>query len=345
MQAAQDTGGIIRVRKDRNYSVISNIMVEDERLSWAARGILTYLLSKPNSWQVRTRDLIQRSPAGEDKVRRLLKELETYGYLVRHKTRGAKGRWAWFSEVHEVPQLPDSGGSVNSDTLTPHNTTRQFTACGETRPGKVPDIVSTESVSTEVTESVVPAKADIAPSAGKEGETDTQVSVSDQESTSSLHGYRVGTALTPFKSGGAGAETSGCESKDFDTTFEQLVQEMVGYLPATNCSQCRKQTRIYLQAVPTLTPQQLALYVAQWAKLWPYTKRGSNVREKVKLSDARVREGLSLWLESYETKGKPPAAKSAGGEAKTHFVGTQKARRPASISSIVQSASTRSERS
>lgn len=40
--------GIIRVKKDSNYSVINNTGLKDERLSWKAKGILAYALTLPD---------------------------------------------------------------------------------------------------------------------------------------------------------------------------------------------------------------------------------------------------------------------------------------------------------
>ena len=48
---------IKRSPRRRRYVIIEQSVVEDSRLSWAARGILGYLLSRPDSWQVRVKDL------------------------------------------------------------------------------------------------------------------------------------------------------------------------------------------------------------------------------------------------------------------------------------------------
>lgn len=103
---SKDTGGgIIRVAHDaRNpYTVINRTFTEDPALSWEARGLLAYLLCKPNDWEVRSTDLIRRGNAGRLMMRRMLQELETAGYLVRTCSRGPGGRWVWVSTVYEAP--------------------------------------------------------------------------------------------------------------------------------------------------------------------------------------------------------------------------------------------------
>ena len=48
---------IKRSARRRQYVIIEQSVVEDSRLSWAARGILGYLLSRPDNWQIRVTDL------------------------------------------------------------------------------------------------------------------------------------------------------------------------------------------------------------------------------------------------------------------------------------------------
>lgn len=54
------TQTIRRATRRRQFVVLEQRTVEDGRLSWAARGLLTYLLSRPDEWQVRVTDLKRR---------------------------------------------------------------------------------------------------------------------------------------------------------------------------------------------------------------------------------------------------------------------------------------------
>jgi len=75
---------IIRVnKKDQPYVLISKELINDKRLSYKARGIVSYLLSKPNGWHVRIGDLINQSDKdGEKSVRSGVQELKAIGYMV-----------------------------------------------------------------------------------------------------------------------------------------------------------------------------------------------------------------------------------------------------------------------
>ncbi len=102
-QPSAPSGGIIRTKKDKGYFVASNRPFNDSRLSWAARGVLAYLFSKPDDWELRFSDLLNQGDLGRDALRGVLKELQRYGYLVRQIVRGAGGRVAWESVVYETP--------------------------------------------------------------------------------------------------------------------------------------------------------------------------------------------------------------------------------------------------
>lgn len=102
----------IRARKTANFSVISNTILTDTRLSWEARGVAAYILSKSDGWVVRTSQLITQSPtAGRDRILRIMQELEKYRYLVRVTSRRPDGRYEFIQDLFEEPQ-PENGGSA-----------------------------------------------------------------------------------------------------------------------------------------------------------------------------------------------------------------------------------------
>jgi len=95
---------IIKVSRPERYTIVSNAAIHDKRLSWDARGLLIWLLSKPANWTVSSDALCKESPAGKDKVSRILRELEGLGYLVRTQNHNADGTFSWESFVYEEAQ-------------------------------------------------------------------------------------------------------------------------------------------------------------------------------------------------------------------------------------------------
>ena len=109
--------------------------VEDASLSWQARGVLLYLLSKPDHWRTDRGHLTTQAPNGMTSVRSILTELEAAGYLTRERTRGNGGRWSWKHVIHEcaVPKEQRTTGGKPANGATSENagqTTGRITAGG-----------------------------------------------------------------------------------------------------------------------------------------------------------------------------------------------------------------------
>ena len=83
-------------RPDSNFYILDKKISEDKRLSWSGRGLLIYLLGKPNHWQVSVQALVNETkasakPTGRDATWGLLKELIDAGYCTRTQVRKADG--------------------------------------------------------------------------------------------------------------------------------------------------------------------------------------------------------------------------------------------------------------
>ncbi len=99
---------IYRLRKTENFAVLANSVFEDPNLSWEARGVHGYLLTKPDNWIVRVHDLAMNGPAGTHKIGRILRELERSGRLKRARITRPDGTFEWEICVYEDPSLnPD----------------------------------------------------------------------------------------------------------------------------------------------------------------------------------------------------------------------------------------------
>jgi len=125
---------IIRVSKKINskFAQIDNKCFETPLLSWKAKGLLGYLLSKPDDWKIRLNDLIQSSADGREAVRSGIKELEKQGYIVRHVTRDKLGRFHTDYTVYEVSQLKDQKNEM--ENKPDGDTAKKIAKTVETRP-------------------------------------------------------------------------------------------------------------------------------------------------------------------------------------------------------------------
>jgi len=116
------TNTIIRAPRRQRFLIIDHRAVEDTALSWAARGLLAYLLSRPDDWKVLVSDLRRRGNLGRDGIYKLLRELRDTGYIRYQPNRGPDGRLCggtyYVSETLPAP-LPDLPDTVSPDTAPP----------------------------------------------------------------------------------------------------------------------------------------------------------------------------------------------------------------------------------
>ncbi len=86
-------------RPESNFYTLNKSISEDKRLTWAARGLLIFLLGKPDHWKVSVASIINetkcsRKQTGRDGVYALLDELIECGYVVRgEQNHDAGGRF------------------------------------------------------------------------------------------------------------------------------------------------------------------------------------------------------------------------------------------------------------
>lgn len=105
-QHTHASGGIQRgPRRADNFTILSNEVLNDDRLSFRARGVLMWLLSKPADWRTRSEAIAAQSPReGREAIRTAMRELEEYGYLVREKVRDSStGQISTIQTVFEEP--------------------------------------------------------------------------------------------------------------------------------------------------------------------------------------------------------------------------------------------------
>lgn len=86
---------IFRQRSEDPFCRIPNETLHDPNLSFKAKGILAYLLSKPDGWKPRVQDLVNNSADGESAVMSGLMELRVSNYaeLRKHYEGGKIKGW------------------------------------------------------------------------------------------------------------------------------------------------------------------------------------------------------------------------------------------------------------
>ena len=115
----KDMPNIIRQKRKANYTVIPNEMLNNTELSFKAKAILCYLLSKPDKWSVYLSQLAKASTDGYESVVSGMNELIAKRYVFRQPNSGVNpGGWEYF--VYDEPQVED-------DSRLSEKPTRDFT--------------------------------------------------------------------------------------------------------------------------------------------------------------------------------------------------------------------------
>ena len=104
-------------KKRQNFVVLDKAFLQDIRLSWKSKGLLAYLLSLPDDWRISARELVKHASDGKDTLYNALRELGSFGYILRESIR-VSGRFQGVNYVvFERPQKTEGGGQQQLDRL------------------------------------------------------------------------------------------------------------------------------------------------------------------------------------------------------------------------------------
>ena len=121
---------IVRVPKVNNYTIMSNHHLIDPELSFKAKGLMSYMLSRPDNWDFTIEGLAHQNKEGADAIARIIRELEERGYITRSRTRNAAGKFTDMeykilecpveTSEKEEPRAPHSPEPIPDSPLPNH---------------------------------------------------------------------------------------------------------------------------------------------------------------------------------------------------------------------------------
>ena len=103
IKGRQSTIFRVKQREDFPYVITDRRPIENVTLSYKAKGILTYLLSRPDGWEVNVPDLVNHGKEGASAIRSGLKELRDAHHVFYNPTREGGHIKKWVIEVYEIP--------------------------------------------------------------------------------------------------------------------------------------------------------------------------------------------------------------------------------------------------
>ena len=95
---------IKRIQKSKNYSIISNEILKRKDLSLKAKGLMSLILSFPDSWELSVNGLVAIVKESKNTIYSILKELNGFGYVERNRVTDNTGKVVkWELLVYEKP--------------------------------------------------------------------------------------------------------------------------------------------------------------------------------------------------------------------------------------------------
>lgn len=112
---------IRRVKRRSNFTTVNNDYLQDKKLSWKAKGLITYVMSLPSDWTLNLSDLKNRSKDGRDATAAGIRELIQHGYCQRSKLRDNGGLFGGFCyEVSDIKEFdPEQPQTENPSMVEP----------------------------------------------------------------------------------------------------------------------------------------------------------------------------------------------------------------------------------
>jgi hypothetical protein len=283
---------IIRCQKKRHpYVQIDKTPLLDTRLSWKARGILAYLLTKSDDWEIIITNLINASePDGRESLRSGLKELENLGYVVCARQQDERGRFAgWEILVFETLEdaadytscQPVENSEVNR-TATPSSQVQQSRK-RENRQSVLPSSDNLQQINNQKQLIHDLTNTPLTPQ-GEAEESEVEVSVS-VKAIQDTYGFSGQKSLTARQTG-----------KDFERLERTQLLQKLSHLTQESFESLRLNTRLAnaLNRYPDRVKDALE-YFQQALTTW------------------KNKPGLGLFISAVKSGQKPCPTKPGGG--------------------------------
>lgn len=97
---------VFKVHKTKDYTVMSNYHFKDKDLSLKAKGLLSQMLSLPDTWDYSIAGLVAINKEKESSIKSALDELKKYKYLIVTKkmpNETESGRIEYVYDIYEQP--------------------------------------------------------------------------------------------------------------------------------------------------------------------------------------------------------------------------------------------------
>jgi hypothetical protein len=100
---------LAKYQSDDPFTRVPNSAINDERLDLKSRGLLLLMLSLPDHWTFRERNLADKAGVGRDQVRTAMAKLIETGYVIRRRESTDGKPPITVTEVYDTAQNAEVG--------------------------------------------------------------------------------------------------------------------------------------------------------------------------------------------------------------------------------------------
>ena len=108
---------IIKKQK-KNFTQISNKLLNDNNLSFKAKGLFAFMDSKPDKWNFTIKSIASQTKEGIESISSAMKELKNNGYMTYKKYKDGHGEYELFDEPYTENQYQGIPNKVKHDRIS-----------------------------------------------------------------------------------------------------------------------------------------------------------------------------------------------------------------------------------
>lgn len=103
----------VKQHRKENFTILDNTCIRDNKLSWKAKGVHTYLMSLPDDWKIHISEIVNHSCDGKAALYSAIQMLEEYGYIKKIRNRRKDG--CFENTVYQVFETPEGMEAESGD--------------------------------------------------------------------------------------------------------------------------------------------------------------------------------------------------------------------------------------
>ncbi len=107
-------------KEQTGFTMVSNKIITDNRVSSKAKFYYVYLSSKPDNWQFHINAILQEIKESRDAFYSGIKELESIGYLTRQQIKGSDNKFAHTEYCLHICPYIENTNTENPYTENPY---------------------------------------------------------------------------------------------------------------------------------------------------------------------------------------------------------------------------------